>query len=46
MPILDYFKGEGKVVVVDGVSDPEHSYDNMIKAFEKSDIEGLKEFIE
>ena len=46
LPILDYFKGEGKVVVVNGNKDPEHSYDNMIKAFEKSDIKGLKEFIE
>jgi len=46
LPILDHFKNEGKVVVVQGSEDPEHSYDNMIKAFENSDIEGLKDFIE
>lgn len=46
LPILDYFKGEGKVVVVQGEQQPEQSYQNMIKAFEQSDIAGLKEFIE
>ena len=46
LPILDYFKGEGKVVVVQGQSEPEQSYQNMIDAFKSSNIAGLKEFIE
>lgn len=46
LPILEYFKKEGKVVVVEGESDPEESYQNMINAFKSSNINGLKEFIE
>ncbi len=46
LPILDYFKNEGKVVSVEGQDEPEQSYENMLKAFEKSDIAGLKEFVE
>ena len=46
LPILDYFKNEGKVVVVHGESEPEQSYNNMIEAFKASNIAGLKEFIE
>ncbi|MBQ7917327.1 MAG: nucleoside monophosphate kinase [Clostridia bacterium] len=46
LPILDYFKGEGKVVTVQGQSEPEQSYENMLKAFKSSDIAGLKEFVE
>ena len=46
LPILDYFKGEGKVVTVHGEAEPEQSYNNMINAFKTSDIAGLKEFIE
>lgn len=46
LPILDYFKNEGKVIVVEGQKEPEESYQNMINAFKASDIAGLKEFIE
>lgn len=46
LPILDYFKNEGKVVTVHGQEAPEESYNTMIKAFKESSIEGLKEFIE
>ena len=45
LPILDYFKKEGKVIVVEGQSEPEESYQNMIDAFNASNIKGLKEFI-
>ena len=46
LPILDYFKGEGKVVEVQGAEAPEESYNAMINAFKQSNIKGLKEFIE
>ena len=46
LPILEYFKKEGKVIVVEGQSEPEDSYQNMINAFKSSNIKGLKEFIE
>lgn len=46
LPILDYFKKEGKVIVVEGQKEPEESYQNMINAFKASNIAGLKEFIE
>lgn len=46
LPILDYFKNEGKVVEVEGKDAPEESYNMMIKAFKQSNIKGLKEFIE
>ena len=46
LPILDYFKDEGKVVNVVGDKDPEQSYNNMVEAFKASNIPGLKEFIE
>ena len=45
LPILDYFKKEGKVIVVEGQSEPEESYQKMIDAFNESKIEGLNEFI-
>lgn len=45
LPILDYFKNEGKVVTVTGDKDPEQSYNNMINEFKSSSISGLKEFI-
>lgn len=44
LPILDYFKKEGKVIVVEGQSEPEESYQKMIDAFNESNIEGLSEF--
>ena len=46
LPILDYFKSEGKVVEVQGQEAPEESYNTMINAFKNSNIAGLKEFIE
>ena len=46
LPILDYFKKEGKVVEVVGDKEPEQSYDNMVEAFKNSSVPGLKEFIE
>ncbi len=46
LPILDYFRNEGKVVEVKGQEAPEESYNTMIKAFKQSNIAGLKEFIE
>ena len=46
LPILDYFKKEGKVVTVHGQDEPEQSYENMLKAFEGSEIPGLKEFVQ
>ncbi len=46
LPILDYFKAQGKVVTVQGGTEPEQSYQNMVEAFKKSNIKGLKEFIE
>lgn len=46
LPILDYFKKEGKVVTVEGADEPEQSYENLLKALEESDIEGLKEFLD
>lgn len=45
LPILDYFKKEGKVIVVEGQSEPEQSYQRMIDAFSESNIEGLNEFV-
>lgn len=46
LPILDYFRGLGKVVDVQGGNEPEQTYRNMVEAFNASDIPGLKEFIE
>ena len=46
LPILDYFKKEGKVVTVYGQDEPEQSYEYMLKAFEESDIPGLKDFLD
>ena len=46
LPILDYFKNEGKVVEVQGQEAPEESYNTMINAFKQSNIAGLREFIE
>ena len=46
LPILDYFKKEGRVVEVEGREAPEESYNTMINAFKQSNIKGLKEFIE
>ena len=45
LPILEYFKKEGRVIVVEGQSEPEESYQKMIEAFNASNIKGLKEFI-
>ena len=45
LPILDYFKNEGKVVNVQGSTDPETSYNDMIEAFKKSTIPGLAEMV-
>jgi adenylate kinase len=45
LPILEYFKQNGKVVTVVGDKDPEQSYNNMIGEFKKSSIAGLKKFI-
>lgn len=46
LPILDYFKTEGKVVTVKCEDDPKGSYNNMLSALKESNIKGLKEFIE
>lgn len=46
LPILEYFKKEGKVVTVEGQEEPDQSYEYMLQAFEKSKIKGLKEFID
>ena len=46
LPILDYFKQEGKVITVESESDPSDSYKNTLKALKESNINGLKEFIE
>ncbi len=46
LPILDYFKKQGKVVTVKGEEEPEQSYENLLQAFEHSKIKGLKEFID
>lgn len=45
LPILDYFKNEGKVVTVNCADNPEESYKKMIEAFNASNIKGLKEFL-
>jgi adenylate kinase family enzyme len=46
LPILDYFKKEGKVVTVTGEDDPNGSYENLLTALKTSNIKGMKEFIE
>ena len=46
LPILDYFKSQGKVLSVTGDKDPRQSYENMINEFKKSEIPGLKRFLE
>ena len=46
LPILDYFKNEGKVITVNCEDDPKGSYNNMLNALKESNINGLKEFIE
>ena len=43
--VLEVSPEEGKVIVVEGQSEPEESYQNMIDAFNASNIKGLKEFI-
>ena len=45
LPILDYFRNEGKVIDVQGQQEPEQSYARMIESFKNSNIAGLKEFI-
>lgn len=45
LPILEYFRNEGKVIDVQGQKEPEESYENMISAFKASDIKGLADFI-
>lgn len=44
LPILDYFRKLGKVVDVEGGSEPEQSYGNMLAAFKASGIKGLEKF--
>ena len=46
LPILDYFRSEGRVIDVVGEKDPAESYANMLRAFKNSNINGLKEFID
>lgn len=46
LPILDYFKTQGKVVTVECEDNPEISYKKMFDAFASSNIKGLKEFLE
>ena len=46
LPILDYFKNEGKVITVKCEDDPKGSYNNMLNAFKESNINGLNQFIE
>ena len=46
LPILDYFKKEGKVVTVTGEDNPNGSYENLLTALKTSKIKGMKEFIE
>ena len=45
LPILEYFRNEGKVIDVQGQKEPEESYENMINAFKNSKIEGLADFV-
>ena len=46
LPILEYFKKEGKVVECECEENPQISYNNMIQAMKNSNIAGLKEFLE
>lgn len=46
LPILDYFKGIGKVITVQGQESPEESYKYMIEELKNSNIAGMKEFLE
>jgi adenylate kinase len=46
LPILDYFKSEGKVVTIQSAEAPEDSYKNTIAALMESGISGMKEFLE
>ncbi|MBQ8425158.1 MAG: nucleoside monophosphate kinase [Clostridia bacterium] len=46
LPILDYFKSEGKVVTIQSAEAPEESYKNTINALMESGISGMKEFLE
>lgn len=43
LPILDYFKSIGKVVTVQGESEPADSYQNMLKALKDFGLVGMKE---
>ncbi len=46
LPILDYFRKEGKVVDVVGDKDPEQSYKNMINELKDCKIKSVRKFIE
>ncbi len=46
LPILDYFKGLGKVVTVQGQDAPEDSYEYLLKELKNCSIPGMKEFLE
>lgn len=46
LPILDYFKNEGKVVTIKCADAPEESYKNTINALKECGISGMKEFLE
>lgn len=46
LPILDYFKGQGKVITVKGQESPEDSYEYMLNELKNSNIAGMKEFLE
>lgn len=46
LPILDYFRKEGKVVTIQSADAPEESYKITINALKNSKINGMKEFLE
>jgi len=46
LPILEYFKNEGKVVTIQSAEAPEDSYKNTLNALKASGISGMKEFLE
>lgn len=45
LPILSYFRSIGKVVDVDGETDPQDSYQKMLDALRQSKIAGIEEFL-
>lgn len=46
LPILEYFRKQGKVIDVEGGNEPEQSYANMVEAFKNSGNSQLKSFID